>query len=54
MVTVVAKQDLEPGDVLQRFQAEANQHEPSGGNEKFGYIACVLHFPRLCAVFVPL
>ena len=33
MVTVVATQDLEPGDVLRRFKAEATQDAPRGGND---------------------
>ena len=32
MVTVVATQDLEAGDVLWRFKAEAAQDEPHRGN----------------------
>ena len=33
MVTVVAIQDLEAGDVLRRFKAEAAQDEPRHGND---------------------
>ena len=32
MVTVVASQELEAGDVLRRFRAESVQHEPRRGN----------------------
>ena len=32
MVTVVTTQELEAGDVLRRFEAEAAQHEPHDGN----------------------
>ena len=32
MVTVVATQELQPGDVLRRFRADAAQHEPRRGN----------------------
>ena len=32
MVTVVATQELEPGDVLRRFKQEAAQDEPRRGN----------------------
>ena len=32
MVTVVATQELEPGDVLRRFKAEAARDEPRHGN----------------------
>ena len=32
MVTVVATQELEAGDVLRRFKAEATHDEPPGGN----------------------
>ena len=32
MVTVVATQELEPGDVLRRFKEEAAQDEPRRGN----------------------
>ena len=37
MVTVVATQDLEPGDVLRRFKAEATQDAPRGGNDNNRY-----------------
>ena len=32
MVTVVATQDLKPGDVLRRFKEETAQDEPRRGN----------------------
>ena len=38
MVTVVATQELEAGDVLRRFKAEAAQDEPRRGNNNNRYI----------------
>ena len=38
MVTVVATQQLEAGDALRRFKAQAAQHEPHGGNNSNQYI----------------
>ena len=40
MVTVVATQELEAGDVLRRFKAEAAKDEPHGGsfNNRYIYI----------------
>ena len=38
MVTVVATQELEAGDVLRRFRAEAAQDEPHGGKNNNRYI----------------
>ena len=38
MVTVVATQELEAGDVLRRFKAEAAQNEPRRGNNTNRYI----------------
>ena len=38
MVTVMATQELEAGDVLRRFGAEATQDEPHGGNNNNRYI----------------
>ena len=37
MVTVVATQELEAGDVLRRFKAEAAQHEPRRGKNNNRY-----------------
>ena len=37
MVTVVATQDLEAGDVLRRFKSEAAHDEPHGGNNNNRY-----------------
>ena len=41
MVAVVATQELEPGDVLRRFEAETAQDDPLRGNNNNRYI--VLH-----------
>ena len=38
MVTVVATQELEPGDVLLRFEAEGTQDEPHRGNNNNRYV----------------
>ena len=38
MVTVVATQELQPGDVLMRFKEEAAQDEPRRGNNNNRYI----------------
>ena len=38
MVTVVTTKELEAGDVLRRFKAEAAQHEPHGGNTNNRYV----------------
>ena len=38
MVTVVATQELEAGDVLRRFKAEAAQDKPRRGNNKNRYM----------------
>ena len=38
MVTVVTTQELEAGDVLRRFKAEAAQDEPRRGNNNNRYI----------------
>ena len=32
LVTVVAAQDLQPGDVLRRYEAETAQYDPREGN----------------------
>ena len=51
MVTVVATQELEAGDVLLRFEAEASQHEPRRGNENNGCIVYTLGSSHVCVVF---
>ena len=37
LVTVVASQELEVGDVLRRFKAEVSQDEPRRGNNTYRY-----------------
>ena len=59
MVTVVATQELEAGDVLRRFKAESAQDEPRRGNNNKGYISsidwvlltCLLYFSCFVVVF---
>ena len=51
MVTVVATQELEAGDVLLRFKADAPQREPRRGNENNGYIVYTLGSSHLFVVF---
>jgi hypothetical protein len=51
MVTVVATQELEAGDALRRFKAEAAQDEPRRGKNYNGYIVYTLGSSHLCVVF---
>ena len=51
MVTVVATQELEAGDVLRRFKAEAAQDEPRRGKNYNEYIVYTLGSSHLCVVF---
>ena len=62
MVTVVATQELEAGDVLQRFKAEAAQDEPRRGNNNTQYSSrsssglgncrCTSDYFHLCSFFL--
>ena len=51
MVTVVATQELEAGDVLRRFEAEAAQDERRRGNNNNRYIVVGLVAVGVCDAF---
>ena len=55
MVAVVTTQELQPGDLLRRFKAQAAQDEPRrGNNDKRGLVALGTRKLLLCMVFLSL